>query len=191
MFDSVLTHNEIEYGIIKGDDTLFYIKVGNGGSIYGYENKYLEIAKQINTEYGCSILVANNPVHLSIKDSIELDFNFIKANFPDTKKVFAFGHSNGGQMLVSYAYSYPIIKKVLAVNVPLMINLHKTKEGITKFDQDKIYMVYGSRDPSYRYVEILNSSITEKFKYIVIKNADHHFKNMLEEFIELPKQFLF
>ena len=191
MFDSVLTQNKIEYGIIEGNATVFYVKVGNGGSIYGYENKYWEIAKQIHMEYGCSVLVASNPINLSIKDGIELDLKFIKERFPNANQILAFGHSNGGQMLVSYAYAYPIINKVLAVNVPLMINLHKTKEGISNFKQDKIYMVYGSRDPSYRYVEILNSSVTEKFEYVVVENADHHFKNMLKEFMELPKRFLF
>ena len=119
---------------------------------------------------------------MSVKDSIILDFEFIKEKFPDIVEINAFGHSNGGQMLVSYAYMYPIIKNVLAVNVPLMINLHKTKEGIKNFDSDKIHMIYGEKDPSFRYVEILNSSLSPKFSYSTVKNANHHFENMLDEF---------
>ncbi|MBR3996064.1 MAG: alpha/beta hydrolase [Clostridia bacterium] len=191
LFDVLIKENNIEYGVIKGNDKLLYIKVGNGGSIYGYANKYLSIAKQINGEYGLSILVASNPIELAIKESIKYDNDFIDRYFPNTKDIYAFGHSNGGQMLVSFAYLNPKIKKVLSVNVPLMINLHKTKEGISKFNGEHMTMIYGEKDPSFRYVEILDSSVSSKFSYYTIKNANHHFENMLEEFILLPKQFLF
>ena len=83
------------------------------------------------------------------------------------------------------------IKSVLAVNAPLMINLHKTKAGIKNFEGDMIHMIYGEKDPSYPYVEILRSSISPKFSYSTVKNADHKFTNMLEEFISLPERFLF
>ena len=191
MFDIITNENSIEYGIIKGNEKLFYIKVGNGGSIYGYENKYLSIAKQINAEYGFSVLVASNPVNLAIKDAIKYDNDFIDKHFPNTYDIFAFGHSNGGLMLASYAYLNPKIKNVLSINAPLMINLHKTKEGILKFNGEHMTMLYGEHDPSCRYSEILNSCKSSKFNYYIIKNADHHFKNMFEEFISLPKQYLF
>ncbi len=191
MFDDVVTKNETEYGIINGNDNLFFIKVGNGGSIYGDEDKYLRISQKIHDDYGCSVLVAGNPVDMHIKDAIVLDFEFIEERFPNIAEVNAFGHSNGGQMLVSYAYMYPIIKNVLAVNVPLMINLHKTKEGIEKFAGNKMHMIYGEKDPSFRYITILNSSLSPKFSYSTIKNANHMFENMVDEFVSLPEKFLF
>ena len=181
----------IEYGIIKGNGKLFYIKVGNGGSIYGYKDKYLSIAKQINAEFGFSVLVASNPVELAARDAMKYDSDFINKYFPNMDEIYAFGHSNGGQMLVSYAYLNPKIKKVLAVNVPLMINLHKTKEGISKFSGEQMTMLYGEKDPSFRYMEILKTSLSPIFSYSAIKNADHNFENILEEFILLPKRFLF
>ena len=191
MFDKVVEKNNIEYGIIHGDEKLFFIKVGNGGNIYGNENKYLRISQQIHNDYGCSVLVSSNPVELSIKDSIVLDLDFVKENFPNVVEISAFGHSNGGQMLVSYAYLCPIIKKVLAVNVPLIINLHKTKEGIQNFAGDKMHMIYGEKDPCFRYTPVLNACLSSKFSYSTVENANHDFKNMLEEFISLPKQYLF
>ncbi|MBQ8404392.1 MAG: alpha/beta hydrolase [Clostridia bacterium] len=191
MFDKVVTKNGIEYGSIHGNNTLFFIKVGNGGSIYGDEDKYLRISQKIHSDYGCSVLVSGNPVEMHIKDAIVLDFEFIKENFPYIAEVNAFGHSNGGQMLVSYAYMYPIIKNVLAVNVPLMINLHKTKEGIEKFTGNKIHMIYGEKDPSFRYIKILDSKLSLKFGYSTVENANHMFENMVDEFISLPERFLF
>jgi hypothetical protein len=191
MFDDVVKKNKIEYGIINGNSRLLFIKVGNGGSICGEENKYLRISQKIHDNYGCSVLVASNPVEINIKDSIAMDLEFIRESFPHICEISAFGHSNGGQMLVSYAYTSPMIKDVLAVNVPLMINLHKTKEGIKNFSGNKIHMIYGEKDPSFRYIEILNSSLSPKFSYSTVKNANHMFENMIDEFISLPERFLF
>lgn len=191
MFDRIVEKNDTEYGIINGDSKLFFIKVGNGGSIYGYENRYLRMAEKIHNDHGCSVLVSGNPVEISIKDSIALDIEFIKEYFPDTVEIVAFGHSKGGQMLVSYAYLCPMIKNVLAVNVPLMLNLHKTKAGIKNFEGNKIHMIYGDKDPSFPYVGILDSSLSSKFGYSIVKNADHNFENMSDEFISLPEKILF
>ena len=191
MFDKVAEKNGIEYGIVNGNDKLFFIKVGNGGGIYGYENKYLKIAERIHGKYGCSVLVSSNPIQISVRESVAHDFAFIEENFSDASEIAAFGNSQGGKMLVAYAYMCPKIKRVLAVNAPLMINLHKTKAGINNFEGDMIHMLYGENDPSYPYVEILRTSLSPRFGYSTVKNADHKFTNMLEEFISLPERFLF
>ena len=81
MFDRIVEKNNTEYGIINGDSKLFFIKVGNGGSIYGYENRYLRMAEKIHNDHGYSVLVSGNPVEISIKDSIALDIEFIKEYF--------------------------------------------------------------------------------------------------------------
>ena len=39
MFDLLMQENNTEYGVIRGNDRLFYVKVGNGGNVYGKENK--------------------------------------------------------------------------------------------------------------------------------------------------------
>ena len=190
MYDKIVENNNIVYGMINGNEKLLFIKVGNGGNIYGYENRYFGISRQIHDAYGCSVLVASNPVEMTIKDSIVQDLDFIKDNFQNIAEIVAFGHSNGGQMLVSYAYMYPIIKKVLATNVPLMINLHKTKEGIQKFAGKKMHMVYGDKDPSFRYLALLNTCVSSKFSYSTVENANHDFYDMREEFMSFPERFL-
>ncbi|MBQ8398777.1 MAG: hypothetical protein IJX08_02290 [Clostridia bacterium] len=191
MFDVLITENNTEYGIINGNSHLLYIKVGNGGDIYGKENKYLRIAKQIRAEHGCSVLVSSNPIDLSIKDCMVLDSAFIDKYFKSTHELYAFGNSKGGQMLASYAYLNSKIKRVLSVNAPLMINLHKTKEGLAKFEGERLTMLYGGRDQSMRYLPFLNALLSEGNSTTVIQNADHNFENMLEEFIDLPERYLF
>ena len=67
-FDEVI---DDKYGVIKGSKDVFFIKTGVSGSIYGYQNKYLKIAKRINYKYGLTVIVANN----SSDVTLENDFN--------------------------------------------------------------------------------------------------------------------
>ena len=78
LFDNILKVQQIEYGIISGDKKIIYIKAGNGGSIYGYENKYLKMAKQINNCSGYNVVVASNPVDIALEDCIDLDMKFLR-----------------------------------------------------------------------------------------------------------------
>lgn len=50
----------IDYGIIKGNSTILFIKRGQNGTIYGYNNKYLKLARLVNSKNGCSIVCSSN-----------------------------------------------------------------------------------------------------------------------------------
>lgn len=191
MYDLSITENRIDYGILKGEDRLLYIKVGNGGDIYGKEHKYLHIARQIRADHGWSVLVANTPVELSIKDCMAYDTAFIHRHFESAAEVYAFGNSKGGQMLLSYAYLNPRIKRVAAVNAPLMIDLHKTKAGLQKFEGEGITLIYGEKDPSASYLPFLKHGLPPKCHLVTIPTADHNFSGMTEEFVGLPQKYLF
>lgn len=191
MFDMLIRENDTDYGILKGSGLLLYIKVGNGGEIYGSENRYLAIALESRAKYGCSVLVASNPTDLSVREAMARDSAFMDRQFPDVDVIYALGHSKGGQMLGSYAYTNPKIKRVLSVNAPLMINLHKTKEGILRFCGRRMTMVYGEKDQSVRYAPMLGAFVSASFGYEIVKNADHGFEGMNEEFVSLPGRYLF
>ena len=51
----------IEYGIVNGNNTIVFIKVGQDGSIFGYQNKYLDIAFELNRKHGYTVIVSSNP----------------------------------------------------------------------------------------------------------------------------------
>ena len=49
-FDQIIsdTKEQIKIGHIRGTKKVLFIKTGQGGTIYGYEGKYLDLAKVIN-----------------------------------------------------------------------------------------------------------------------------------------------
>ncbi len=66
---------ELEYGIIHGNKTIVFIKVGLKGSIYGYKDKYPLIAKNLNENHGCTVIVSSNPN--GYDDDFEDEMNFV------------------------------------------------------------------------------------------------------------------
>ena len=181
----------IEYGAIKGNSTIVFIKAGQDGSIYGYEDKYVTIAKNLNSKYGYTVIVASNPFDGT--NPLDHDMSVVKEYCKEEKikryKVYYMGHSNGARIGLCWGYTQPKIKKMLLINSPLMMNLHVIKDGLKKSENQEINIVYGTNDPSYEYSKLLDRILNDKIKLITIKGADHHFTNMLDEFIELPEKY--
>lgn len=178
----------IEYGIVKGNSKVVFIKVGQNGSIYGYENKYLIIAKKLNKEYGYSVIIASNP--FDGNNPLGHDMNLVKEycienNIKDYQ-VYYMGQSNGARIGMSWGYQYPKIKRMLLINSPIFINWHVLKNGIIKSKNQEMLVVYGDRDDSYKYIGLIEPLLDNNKKLIIINGADHNFVNMLDEFINLP-----
>lgn len=184
-YDIVESENGLTYGVIAGNSTVFYIKTGKGGNIYGYIDKYFKMAQMAHDKYGYTVVSVNNPEEIDIKDSMKYDMEYIKNHFPNTHNIYALGHSSGGKMLASFAYKYPKIVRVLAINAPLMAEINTTKKGIKKFCGEKITLVYGENDPSNMYLDKV-LGCNDILICEIVKQADHHFRGKLEDFIELP-----
>lgn len=181
----------IEYGIIKGNSTIVFIKAGQDGSIYGYENKYLTIAKKLNEKYGYTVISSSNP--FDGNNPLDHDMNVVKEycvnNNIEDYKVYYMGQSNGARIGISWGYQHPEIKKLLLINSPIFINWHILKNGISESNNQEMILVYGDKDNSYRYVELLEPLLTENKKLVIVNGADHNFVNMLDEFIDLPIKY--
>ena len=52
---------EINYGILYGNEKIVFIKVGANGSIRGYQDKYLKMAYRIHERLGATVICASNP----------------------------------------------------------------------------------------------------------------------------------
>ena len=85
------------------------------------------------------------------------------------------------------ASGIPFTKMVL-VNMPLMINFHKTVQWISTMPETNIVTVYGETDPSYRYISFLDIKKLENVEILKVPGADHNFKGMMEQFIELSEK---
>lgn len=182
---------EIEYGVIEGNSTIVFIKVGQDGSIYGYENKYLTIASKLNKELGYTVIVASNP--FDGNNPLDHDMNVLSNICNDLNiydyKVYYMGQSNGARIGISWGYQYPKIKKMLLINSPIFINWHILKEGLKKSNNQEMYLVYGDKDSSYKYCEMLKPLLNDCIKLEIINGADHNFVGMIDEFINLPLKY--
>ena len=186
-FDYMREIHGIEYGFLKGNNQIVFIKSGLGGTCFGYENKYVKISHLLKERYGCSVIVSSNPD--DNKNKTDTDRQVIEAYLTETQidspEFFFFGHSNGAiKGLELASLQTPVFKKMVLVNMPLMVNTHKTKAYIKAVPKTDIVAVFGEKDPSYSYLPFFK----DKFENVEIKTvsqADHHFKGMLREFIEL------
>ena len=59
---------------IKGNEIIVLIKSGQNGSMYGYQNKYLNIAKTSNEKYNYTVICSSNPFdgNNSLDDAIKV-----------------------------------------------------------------------------------------------------------------------
>ena len=175
-----------KYGIVFGGNVLVYIKTGNGGNIYGYENKYLKIANKIYDELGYAVLVASNPVEEKCNLQREIGNVFDAFGIYNTfADIIYIGFSDGANIGAQQGYLIPEIKRMLLINGPLMINFHKTKRGILAFKNEKIEMIYGEQDRSYNYVGLLNFIDSKLLEVNTLEGIDHNFTNALLDFEQL------
>lgn len=179
--------NKIDYGIIKGNEIIVFIKVGKDGSIYGFNNKYLQLANDINNKYGYTIICSSN----SYKSTLKYEMDFIN-NYCENKfinyQIYYIGISNGASLGMQYGYNYKMIKRMLLINGPLMINFDKVINGIKKYQGD-IYLIYGSLDPSIKYVKLLEEINNDKININIIDGENHHL-NFDVKFMQMLERFL-
>ena len=162
-----------QFGIIQGEKYLVFIKTGRGGSIEGFENKYLDICSLLFEKYGYTFVVSANP-----KDSVcdlEEEIKSVDKYVGDYKEIYFVGISNGASIGAAQCSKIEKIKNAVLINAPLMINFHKIKEGAKKFRGNNMYFLYGEDDPSCRYIEILDSIKNTACKYKIIKGEGHDF----------------
>lgn len=170
------------------EDKALVILTGVGGSADGFGNKYLRIAEYVQSDYGFPVFIAPTPK--DIWDRKEGFFDEVAAHFMQNKTcVYLMGVSAGATMALWYAVKYPQIRRILCVNPVLNINLHLTSSGIRDFCGEKMAVVFGEKDPSAKWAKILPAA--PHLQINIVPGADHLFSGKLDEFIDLPKKYLF
>ena len=177
-----------EYAEDDDEGKAFVILTGLGGSADGFGNKYSRIAEYVQSDYGFPVFIAPTPE--DVWEKKEKFFDEVVARFIQNKTcVYLMGVSAGATMALWYAAKYPQIERVLCVNPVLNINLHLTSSGIRGFCGEKMAVVFGEKDPSVKWAELLPA--LPHLQTYIIPDADHVFSGKLNEFIGLPKKYLF
>ena len=181
----------VNYGCIRGNEIIVYIKAGLGGDYLGFKNKYLIMAQRLHKQYGCSVISASNPESKNRKIDVdrEIILSFIQKENITKPNLYFFGHSNGCLKGLELAASGISFKRMILVNMPLMINFHKTKRWIKEIPDTEIIAIFGEKDPSYAYVPFLDK-FANNLKTVRIPGADHNFANRLDEFISFSDKLI-
>ncbi|MBQ7343719.1 MAG: hypothetical protein IJW53_03020 [Clostridia bacterium] len=193
-FDEAYTvsygENSVEYGYVAGDNRLVYIKAGMGGGFEGDRSKYLRIARRLNERYGCSVVSVSNPAPLPIAIDKAIIDDLIHRHGIHGSEISFFGHSNGGVKGLELSCVGIGFKKMVLVNMPLMINFHKTVDRIKATPKTRIIAVYGEYDPSYKYIPFLERKGLSNVEIVKFQGVDHNFEGRLDEFVELADRLM-
>lgn len=187
-FDTIL-----QYGVIKGSNKIVLIKPGLEGTLLGKNDYHYKVAKLIHDKYGYTVICTNNPntnTTNTLDDAYKLINEYVSFMNYNEYEIYYFGDSNGGVLGARYAYLYPNIKRALLINPPLFISYHKLKDGMVKFNGDKMVLVYGTLDPSFKFVELLDNVGNDKISYIVLENEDHNLSDKIELLLSLLEENL-
>lgn len=163
----------------KGKDCLLII-TGIGGTVQGYQSKYNTIASEVIEKYKFSVMVATSPVGSWQHTKENLDYIMTLLRQYNFQNIYAMGTSIGANILLMHSHEHKQIKRILAINPILNINLHKINKGIASFNGKNI-IICGENDISYQYKELIN----KKAEIIIIPKADHNFTNKLDKYIKL------
>ena len=190
-YDYTLEYDGIEYGFINGDDRVVFVKVGLGGTCRGYEEKYLKMASMLRAKYGCGVIVASNPN--DSKSHVDSDRFAIESYASDKGftelRLFLFGHSNGCIKGLELATVLNNFSKMVLVNMPLMINYHKTKKYLSALNRTEILLACGELDPSFSYLAFIDGRF-DNVKILRLKQTDHNFSGKTDEFISLSEYLM-
>lgn len=185
-YDYTVRNGHIDYAFLRGDRRLVFIKPGLGTDCMGFEHKYLRMAHRLRDTYGCGVMVAANPndgTSHADSDKAMLE-QYMAENPTDPSELYCFGSSNGcikGLELTGRGVAF---RRMVLVNMPLMINFHKTKGYISAIPQTEILAIYGELDPSIPYIPFLKGRF-ENVQVPTVPNADHNFKGMIVGYIAL------
>jgi pimeloyl-ACP methyl ester carboxylesterase len=181
---------------IDGGNDVLVIIVGMNGSVYGYENKYFRIAKRANAIYDSTVFIFANDERNWYEPKVYFSeiIKYVKKNTINLNnpKIKLFGYSAGASFASYCAWEYPEITDLLLVNPPLMNYLELTIDRMKAFS-GKSTLVVGKNDPNYKLGELFTiGDYKEIFNNVVLfDGADHFFKGLLNEFINLPFQYLY
>jgi hypothetical protein len=190
-FDLTFTHTlpdgtPLEYGLIAGSGAVAFIKSGKGGDHRGHDDKHLRMARRIHVRYGYTVICSPNPVEQATytADKAVLDDYIARYGAGETE-VCLIGNSNGAYQNLLLAGMIPPPRKMIGINMPLMLNFHKSTAMLQSLGETEKIMVYGDKDPSFRYLPMLEFKSIERLRVLRLQGIDHLFSGRIQDFAAL------
>lgn len=182
-------HLNNQIAIVKGSTTMLFIKGGSGSTYYGYNNKYLDIARTINEKYGLTVTVSSNKL-FSVID-LKAEFQSVFTALNNHYQVLFAGVSSGAVAAIEQSPDIYDLQKLLLINPPFTISLPKVKKSLEAKKDATFNFVFGSNDPTYRFLPLLDNVKSQStINLKMVEGADHNFKGMEKEFKELFINFV-
>ena len=185
-YPEIYISDTVNIGHVPGSAQILFVKTGQGGTIYGYENKYLELAFHANEKYGCSVFVSATLGES--KEVYEDEMEMVKRIVADPNpQIYYLGISKGGLLGCWHGANDPNIKRLVSINAPLMINFHnRTLPAVKAFSKERLTLLYGSLDPSFRYIPF----ISKHANVIIVEGGDHNLRGASISTQDIADQFL-
>ena len=179
---------KIKYGILFGNEKIVFIKVGVGGNIRGYQDKYLIMAHRVHERIGATVICASN-CDLDGKTQIKIDKALIKKVITDrgldNYELYFVGTSDGGEHSLRLSQQFPETVKFLGLNSSWS-NIDDFIERIRSLSHVKKTFVYGSIDDDFDdIVPRLKKLECDNLEILVLEGVDHDFAGKVDDFIAL------
>ena len=101
-------------------------------------------------------------------------------------QVLFVGVSSGAIAAIEQSPDIYDLQKLLLINPPITISLPKIKRSLETKKGACFNFVFGSNDPSYRFLPLLDNVKSQSSINIkIVEGADHNFKGLESEFKDL------
>ncbi len=173
---------------------------GVDGTVDGYQNKYVNIANNVQTQHGAAVVRMSNPFITSyhwesnVRRALEYIQDNAKAMAGTSKiEIMVMAHSAGAAIVACIAWEYPNISRLMLINPATKLDMQKIKYGLAEFGGNKITILIGSKDPAAEHVkELTSANETAIMRTFVIEGADHNFSgDAFAVFMGAPHAHLF
>lgn len=181
--------------IIPGSrqDYALLIKGGQGGSAYGYQNKYLNLANEIRNKYGITVVscaTSDEPNSDNRTNQITENIALLNETCKSRPKILFMGMSKGASLGCIEGNKIPQISRLLLINPPLMINLPRICHAAKNFNGEMMTFVFGSEDPSVKESRLLKLHERSNMKVITVPGQDHYFSRDGFNLMMLVEEYL-
>ena len=174
---------KIEYETVLGNEQIVFIKVGAGGSLCGYDNKYRRMADRIRERLGATVIRATNPCETHLDTDEEEIRRIIAENGFKSFELYFIGVSDGAYRNLALANRFEESVKLVGINTSY-IDACDLEERLNALKGVSKVLIYGTEDCDYAEIAPM-LKMRDDVEVKLIEGADHFFSGMVEEFIAL------